>query len=209
MGFSQSFFRIKADFSVKTKFPDNSSDLRMGTVYYDKNIKKILYCLTFPEKEQWLLIDTFIYKIQDKKIVSTQKIPAIAESSIFHLALNSNMTDYGLKKANFTILDVEKIKDMVITTWDPPLVLKKIMGKIMVSTKDKKLFGIVFYTPKNEIVRKQFFEEYQLIRGLAFPGKIVQITYDKIQEIHEITTYKNIVINELENESHYNMSIDK
>jgi hypothetical protein len=52
-------------------------------------------------------------------------------------------------------------------------------------------------------MRKQFFEEYQVFSGLSFPGKIVEINTTNGIDSYQVTTYKNIVVDEMENDNKY------
>ena len=139
--FSQNFYRIKADFTIKQKNADGSSSLTVGKVYYDKNYKEIIYDISFPEKEIWVTKDTLLYKFADKKLLNKKKVPAIAEFSIFHLSLNGTLNNFGLESSPYTIGTVEKEKGMVLTTWIPPANMEKNLGKVVISQKEKKYLG--------------------------------------------------------------------
>jgi len=201
---AQQFYRIKADYSIKQKQHDGTQSLTMGTVYYDKNFKKIVYKNKFPNTETWITIDTTLYKIIDDKIISKSKVPAIAELTIFHIALSGQLSNYGFDKSSYKISNVEKQNDLVITTWLPPQKFSKLLGKILISTKDKRLFGIIFYNPQNEISSKQFFEDFQNFNGFDFPSKIVQINYVNNKEDYQVITYKNILTNQTNESNMYN-----
>lgn len=200
---AQQFFRIRADVSVKTKLQSGQQSLTMGRVYYDRNEKKILYELDFPEREILLTADTVTYRIQGGSVIQRSFSPSLAEFSVFHLALSSNLPDYGLKKTQYTIDQVSREGEMVITNWNPPDKLKEDLGKIVISIMDKKLFGVVFFDPKGQITRKQLFEDYVQKDGLAFPGRIVEISYTPEGENYQIMSFKNLVIDELENNDKY------
>ncbi len=204
---AQQFFRVKADFSIKSKLTNGSGQLTMGTVFYDKTTKKIVYRNRFPEKETWVSVDSFMYKIVNENVISKQNIPSLAEFTVFHLALNGNLADYGLKNTSFTVEKVEKEKGQVITTWKPSPKLSKAVGKIMVSQKDKCLNGIVFFNPKGEIITKQFFNKYQNFNGLQFPCETIQITYVNGKEAYQMATYSNIVVNDFKDDDIYNFVI--
>ena len=93
----QQFYKLKADFSIKEKFFDGTSRLLMGKVYYDKTVKKIVYNITFPEPETWVIQDTSFYRLKAKKLVSKQKSFLIPNSSIFHFALTGQLADWTKK----------------------------------------------------------------------------------------------------------------
>jgi len=209
---TQPYYRIKADFSIKIKTHDNRQQLTMGTAYYDRNIRKIVYLTNFPVTETWVSLDTILYKIATnaltgKQDVVTQRIPAIAEFSIFHLCLNGQLADYGLKKSTFRVSAVEIDGEQVITTWTPPAKYAKYFGQIIVSNKGKRLFGIVFMNPAGVVLSKQFFTKYENFNGLEFPTEIIQITYLKEGEDKQITSYRNIQINDRSNDEIYNFKL--
>lgn len=210
-GYSQHFYRLKADFSIKSKNYDGKAQLTMGKVFYDKTHKKIVYKITFPEKETWLSVDSLLYKIvaneQGEPQVFKQKIPGIAEFSIFHLAMNGQLSDFGLKKSNFRIEKVEREDNKVITTWLPPARYTSKMGKIMIANEQKKITGIIFFDTQNKILSKQFFNKYQNFDGLVFPTEIIQITYINGNKNRQITTYRNIAVNETGNDKIYNFKL--
>lgn len=206
---AQKFYRIKGEYSIKAKSADGKSQLTIGKFYYDKNIKKLVYQNTFPQKETWVSSDTLVYRIINDKVESKYKSPPIGQFSIFHLVLTNQINNYGLKNSPFTIQKVEKQNDLVITTWLPPKNLAAIFGKVLISNKNNRLFGMVFIDSKDKILRKQFFDRYQNFRGLEFPMEIVDITYTSDKENYQVTTYKNIEIDDVTEDYLYNFVIPK
>ena len=129
---------------IKAKSAKGEQRLTVGKIYYDKNIKQIVYNISFPEKEIWVQRDTILYKIVNSKVIGKQQIPAGIEFSIYNLVLNGNLNDYGLKKTKFKIKKVEKNDNNIISTWEPPPEFKKYLGDILLSIVDQQLNGIVF-----------------------------------------------------------------
>lgn len=205
---AQHFFRFKADFSIKLKTHTGVQQLTMGKVYYDMTYQKLIHKVKFPKNETWVTKDTFMYQFINEKQVSKQVIPSIARFSVFHIALSGKLPDFGLKNSSFTISKVEKDGGLVITTWQPPANYADIVGKIMISNKDKKLHGIIFFSPDDKILSKQFFNKYVNVNGFNFPSEILQINYFNGKESYEMSTYKNIKINELKEEYIYNYPIN-
>ena len=204
---SQIFFRLKADFMIKAKSPTGEQQLTVGKIYYDKNVKQIFYEISFPEKEIWVQKDTVLYKINNSKIVSKQQIPTMIEFTIYHLVLNGNLVDYGLKNSKFKIKKVEKSEGEVISTWEPPPDLKKISGDVIISNVNQQLNGIVFKNNAGEIVSRQFFRNYIKVKGLSFPQEIIKENYINGLKAYELTTYSNILINDLSGEYKYDYKI--
>ncbi|HRQ28927.1 MAG TPA: hypothetical protein PLU49_02555 [Saprospiraceae bacterium] len=194
---SQHYFRVKADFSFKVKGNETKS-LVMGTVYFDKNEKKIVYNVRFPHKQTWVMHDTSMYLFENNKLKERSFMPSPVEASLFNLILNSSINNFGLEKSPYKLQKVEKDKGMLIGTWTPPKVKgDESLGDILIANQDGKLKGVVFKNKKGKVVSKQFYENYQLIKGLNFPSQLTHIIFhDDGTESYQITNYKNIRIDE-------------
>jgi hypothetical protein len=204
---AQVFFRIKADFMIKAKSETGIQQLTVGKVFYDKNIKQIVYEISFPEKEIWVQKDSILYKIVNSKVIGKQSIPTIIEFSIYNLVLNGNLVNYGLKDSKFKIKKVEKQEGNVISTWEPPPDLKKLFGDVLLSNVNQQLNGIVLKNIAGEIVSRQFFRNYIKIKGLSFPQEIIKENYINGQKAYELTTFSNILINDISGENKYDYKI--
>jgi hypothetical protein len=202
--FAQNYFRLSGDMTIKSKSSSGDQAITMGMVYFDRNFRQIIYNISFPESETWLTTDSITYIIVNDSIVANHASIGMAEFSVFNLALNSHLPNFGLKNSSYHVETVEVDEGNVITTWAPQESMKDKMGNILVSTKDKKLFGVVFMNAEGEVLRKQFFEEYLNISGIAFPGRIVEIGYSPEGQSYQISNFRNLKLNELENNSNYN-----
>ncbi len=220
-GFGQAFNRIQADITIKERLPDSSYQLLIGQVYYDKSTNNLLYNITFPKKQKWLFQDTTFYVIQDKKVKVQKKYPQINRLSIFALALNGQLQNYGLNKNKaFTISNIERKEGKVYITWQPPKKYRKNIGNIIMEQNRNKLTGIVFLNSEDQVIHKQFFENYTTIQGVNFPQRMVRI--NKISDTtqtstdstlvprkthYKIITFDNIKVNEDEPDKMYNYTL--
>jgi hypothetical protein len=57
------------------------------------------------------------------------------------------------------------------------------------------------------MISKHIFHKYTNIKGLGFPTEIVRIYYNSNKEQYELSTYRNIKINETGNDEYYNYQI--
>jgi len=194
---------------IKGKSVTGEKQLTVGKIYYDKNIKKIIFDISFPEKEIWIQKDTNLYKIVDGVVKEKQKTPSIAEFTIYNLVLNGSLTDFGLKNTKFKIVDIEKDGRNIYTTWEPPKELKSFSGDVIMQNTDQKLTGIIFKNKEDKVVARQFFRKYITINGLAFPQEIIRETIINDKKIHEITTYSNIIVNEYTSDDKYDFKIPR
>ena len=207
---SQDYFRIEADFTVKVKKSDGKMNLTRGRVYYDKNFKELIYNITFPELEKWVIRDTSIYKIRQDTLAERVSIPSINEFTIFHLSLNSNLNDFGLKNSVYKIGKVEKKGDLVLSYWKIPDQASTFMDHVVIAKKDNRLESLVMVGNESKIVSRQFFKEYIKIDAFEFPGQIIQILYDiNNQENYQVTEFKNIRVNDLNHNDLYRYQLPK
>jgi len=166
---AQSFYRISGDYVIKARLADTTSQLVMGKFYYDRNIKKIVYINSFPEKETWVTCDSSLYLFVDGELIRRQQVPPAAEFTIFHLALENQLDHFGLKNTFYRIEQVKKQGDLVVTTWAPHKKLADLFGRVMISNKNRRIHGIVFFDHEGELVKKQFFENFVRVTGWIFP----------------------------------------
>lgn len=200
----QQFFRISADFSIKEKADNGAVNLTVGKVYYDKNQKKIIYRVSFPQKGEWVIYDTLTYEFKDNNLVKTSKSLALAEFSVFHLALSGTLDNFGLRESPFLLEKIEKEDSLLLATWiarDEKLRLA--MGKVIISKKDRKLNGIAFFKPDGTLAGRQLFRKYINHKGLDFPTEIIQFQKTPKGEAKQITTFSKIVVNEAGNNALY------
>jgi hypothetical protein len=204
---AQTNYRIQAEFTIKEKKTDGTTHLIMGRVFYDKFIKKLVYDISFPEKETLVITDSTLYKIVNNKIAERKYYPSLNDFTIFHLSLNEDLSYFGLNNSPYQLAEVTKDKGMVISTWKAPKTLSEQLGDAVISQKEKRLYGMVFYSPSGQIITKHFFKNYNNFRGLEFPQEMIQITYSGDKELYKVTSFKNVLINEIKNENFYNYRI--
>jgi len=201
---------MSADFTTKVKPHEGKVNLTKGKIFYDKYTKELIYDISFPSKEKWVTQDSRVYKIKNDSIYFTEEIPSLNEFSVFHLSLNSSLSYYGLKEARFSISQVEREGDLVISYWNIPPHVQKMIGSIAVAKKGNSLHSVIIVGPEEKILSKQFFQGYIQIGGFEFPGKIVQIFYNEEgQKSYQVMEFENIVLNDVENEEHYHYRLDQ
>lgn len=202
------FFRFKADFSIKEKEAGKEQGrLIMGTIRYDKNLHKTVYDIRFPEPEQWLLRDTFMYRMNADSLISQQTVPPVGEFSIFNLILSQELQDFGLSKVGYTPGTVQQENNQVLSQWLPPEALKSYLGPVTLSQEHKRLTAAAFYDKDSRLLSKFYFQDYTVHSGLPVPGKIYQIYYRESGEFVRLMTLKNILINQTDEEHIYDFDL--
>jgi len=207
--FAQNSYRIKADITIKIKNQDSTFQYTKGIVRYDRNIKKVLYEISFPQKEVYVSVDTLVYKFHNGKLISTQGSPLKPEFSIFHFMLNNDISDFGLKNSSYTASNVEKNNDIIITKWAAPPLPDFPLGNILVSTKNKRLQSVIIHNKKGEIVSRQIFKKYTFVNGIDIPTEILAVNYFSGRKTYQIIQFDHVLINEPGHDSEYNHQPEK
>jgi hypothetical protein len=205
--FGQIAYRMQADIMTKTRMPDSTFQISNGKIHYDKNYRKIIFDFTFPEKEKVVLFDTLMYHFSNDTLTRTSRNMLIPDQSVFHFILSGNLSNFGYDNANFQVGDIEKAKNMVITTWYPPDLLKEYISKVLVAKKDKQLYSITLVDPEGEIMNRQILKNYKWLNGIEVPHEILIATYTQQGPMYQIITMKNIVLNEDGNNKNYNYAL--
>ena len=196
------FSRIESEITIKEI--DSTSRITTGKMYYDKNLGAIYYSIKFPSREVVVYTDSMIYRLNNDKVVENYKSATGLKFNIFNLVLNSQMEYYGLNSSSYELVNTKNDQDQIITTWKPKFKNKKYnSGKIVMSQKNKLIFGLVSFYPDGSVISKQFFEDYNNVDGLMIPSKITQIAFINDKSEYKITTYKNIKVNNFDDQKNY------
>lgn len=206
--FSQEAYRFHSDFLFRSKGMDSLFHITKGEVFFDKNIKTLVFKNTFPKRETFVMKDTFLYIFHSDTLIETKKNLIPPEHTMFNYLLSSSFSNYGMNNSDFDIGNIEKKNGIVVTSWLPKGVLGKYVGKILIANKEKRLHSVVIFDKDKKMVNRQIFKKYTNIDGTEIPSEILSITYygDTSQYV-QITNLDKIKINETENEAIYNFKI--
>jgi len=207
LGYSQYAYRMRADILTKTRLPDSTFQVSKGKLFYDQNHKKIIFDFTFPQKEKIVLFDTVMYTFRADTLYSRSPNLLIPDQSLFHFILKGKMANYGLDEARFSMKGFEKKGDMVITTWIPPDILKKMISKVLVATKNKLLYSVTMIDSKGKVISRQILKNYKLSQGIDIPTEILIATYLEKGNLYQIINMENVMINEPTNDEKYDCNL--
>lgn len=197
---------MAADVTIKDKGVASDA-LVKARVYYDLNIQKTIYDVSFPSSETWAFFDTLMYRFSPEEEVQTIKTAPIAEFSLFHLCLTGKLENFGLNGDLMTEDGTELMDDQVITTYIPHKRIEKYVGKVLLSRKEGNLFVLIIYNSEGELAGQQFFMDYVNEGGLSVPSRIVQVTHSKGEKFYREIRLENIKVNDLEQEAVYDMDL--
>lgn len=206
---AQGSYRLRADITIKVKNIDSTFQITKGKVFYDQNARKIIYDISFHSKQLFVTNDTLLYCYLNDTLHSVTYSPLKPEFSVFHFILNGQLADFGLCNSYFSILNVEKVNDLIVTTWSPPAGVDSPIGEIHISTKDKKLHTTLIHNSDGELLSRQIFKKYEYHNGANIPKEILSISYIRGLKMYQIIEFSNIALNEDGNENIYDYPIPK
>lgn len=203
--YSQIFYRIEADYSVKEKSNNGYENLTMGRVYYDKNQHQIVFNVLFPDKTIIIVNDSATISVNKGTYKKHKLGENLIDFSVLNLFLNGKLEYFGLNNTPFKLEKVEKDDGLVISTWKlENKYVNSPVSKMLLSQKDNNLYGLITFGPEDKIISKQIFSDYISVNGLSFPSRIIQFNYSPDgTQVTKITTYKNVVINNPKNDTFY------
>ena len=199
---AQEYYRVNADFTVKVKLADGTMNLTKGSVYYDKNIQELIYRVSFPQPEIWVIADTSIFKYRNDTLYDRITIPSVNEFTVFHLSLNSGISDFGMKRSRFKVSRVEKKNDLVLSYWKIPDKAGISIDHIVVAKKENRLESVIMMGDESKVLSRQFYRNYMKSGAFEFPQQIVQILPGEDgEENYQVTEFNNIQVNDMENDA--------
>jgi hypothetical protein len=208
---AQDHYRLKAEFSIKEVLEEEGSQLIMGTVYYDKYVQKVVYDVTFPEPRTYVMKDTNLVVVEGGEVIEVNRIPPLSQYTFFHLLLEQQLKTFGLDQPNsgFNLEDATREEDMVINTYEPLDQMKKVFGNVIISLKGQRLHGVAIMDGEDQLLNRQIFRKYKMHDGLLVPTEVVYFNYLEDGRVHKkITTFKNVKINDPNEDSKYNYPVD-
>ncbi len=207
----QDYFRIRADFTLKeiSSLGDSTERrLVIGTCYYDKTLDKLTYNLSFPEPEQWIIADSFIYTLQDGQLLNRAKVPPLNEHNVFRMLLDQTFSEFGMMKSGYEVDGVKKIGDQVYLTYLPPEKYADVLGSLVLIKERKKLNGVIYYEPDGNMMFRQQLDDYEIVDGLPVPKYLSHIIEKDGKKIKRILSFENIAVNESGHDHLYNTPLD-
>ena len=198
---AQEYYRVNADFTVKIKRSDGTMNLTRGSVYYDKNIMELIYRVSFPQPEVWVVADTSLFKFRSDTLYDRMSIPSVNEFTVFHLSLNAGISDFGMKRSRFKVSKVERKNDLVLSYWKIPDKAEISIDHVVVAKKKNRLESVIMMGDESKVLSRQFFRDYMKSGAFEFPQQIVQILPGEDgEDNYQVTEFKNIKVNDMENE---------
>jgi len=189
--FCQTIKTISVEFTREYS-EDNKKEIIKGKIHYQAPSKTVIH-ITDPIN-QWMILEDkemIIYYPDDKKafhIISTWNPFSMP---FFQAFVGVVKEDYGLTELGYTLANYETNDNSLISHWNPPKNLAKLLGEIILEFKDNKIIRVELRNPNGKTISKSLYKNHTLYGATYFPLEISTIKYMKSGAAFEEIVYRN------------------
>ena len=171
-----------------------------GEVYYNVPEKRMTTHLTTPFENITIVNSTGEMKIYDPKdnsvVYSTSDVNS-SESSYFHHFFNNSVSDMGLQKLGYKIIDTKIDEGMFVTWWMPKEPAGNPIKRIELAHLKSNIAYMGIISQKEKPLGKVFFSKYEKVGSFNVPLLITEFGYNaKNDSTITKKVYSNPKINE-------------
>jgi outer membrane lipoprotein-sorting protein len=188
--YGQTIKTLTIDF-IRSETEKTGEEIVKGKIYY-QSPKRIILKATEPIS-QWMIFkdDTMLiyYPNEQKAFRFISKNPF--SLPFFQALLGFTEEDYEFSKAGFKLARHELKQDTLLSYWDPPEKLRKILGNTIIGLVNDKLVVIEIHDAKDKILTKTTYSNHFRYGKNFLPLEITSVTYQKNSNIVEKVVYTN------------------
>jgi len=172
MGQADIFKTFMADFS-REYLAQKKSETVTGKIFYEADSNKLLIEVEKP-LHQWMILqanETLVYYPETKQAFRLiSKVEAVMP--FFKIILGCFKEDFGLAQQGYTLAHYEKKGSVLLSTWNPPKNLSKLVGEAILEYDANKLMRIEHKTPKGNLLSRAVFKQHTPFSGYFFPLEV-------------------------------------
>jgi hypothetical protein len=191
--YSQKYQHFYADFSIKQKSTkEDKYNLIVGNIDFDNKLNKAIYNIHFPQKEKWIIQDSFVYKYKNDTLTQTSKVGIVNDYLFFKQIIEHKDNDFGLTQYGFMSVAVEETEDHISMEWEPPSQFKTFLKKAYTQVKDNLLTGVIFIDNNGVEINKTYYDNYEIVNDLPVPMKISSHYIAEKEELFKTITLRKV-----------------
>lgn len=198
--------RVEASYSIKEIDASGAQSLVMGKVFYNLGQRTLVHHHSFPQRQIIVFKDSSAFRLVADSISRTSSSAMTVEFSIYHLILSNEISEFGLRRMGFELVDVTESQGKVLSQWQYPGVKS---GHVVIAQVNGLVDSVIFYDNQGKPLVKQFFKEYKRVGRFSFPSKIYETVVTPFGETKKITAHTEIKIDDYTDEADfYNIYAD-
>jgi hypothetical protein len=217
LGFS--FFQLSV-FSQKT----DRVSVHQETQVLNKGTKSIFKCDIYYNKEKDAVVTHHSYPAEFVKMSNRfgemkiyfpgtnsltikQNESLSTTNELLYYFINNKVSDLGLSKEGFKLVNSARDEDMVITTWQAPATLKAIF-QIRIAFKDMLPVYAEHIGIDGFIKKKIFYSGYSDFKTFRLPLRITEISFEsKTDSTIRLSVFSNVQTSDFADDNYFNFKI--
>jgi len=170
----------------------NKNEITKGNIYYQAILKEVVIKVEYPIN-QWMILkgnEMIIYypnELQAFLIISQNPM----SMPFFQAFIQVVKEDYGLSDFGYTFTNFKREGNILISYWEPPKILSKLLGKFALKYEDNKLIYTEIKDAKGEILSKTYFKNHIIFGATYFPLEVSIVKNTRLSSTLETVIYKN------------------
>jgi hypothetical protein len=189
-----------------------------------KGSKNIFRCDIFYNKEKDAVVTHHYYPAEFVKMsnrfgemklyfpetntVTIQQNQALSTTNeLLYYFINNKMTDLGLSKEGFKLIDTKHEEEMIITIWQAPPTIK-ILNQVKIVFKEMLPIYAEYIGVDGYIWKKIFYSKYTDFKTFQMPLRITEISFEsKTDSTIKLSVFSNVRTNNFPDNNYFNFKI--
>lgn len=130
-----------------------------------------------------------------------------SNNELLYYFVNNKLTDLGLSKEGFKLINTTHEEDMLVTTWQAPVSLK-VISQIKIVFREMVPIYSEYRSINGEIMKKIYYGRYTDFKNFRIPLRITEISFDnKTDSVISLSVFSNVKISDFADSSYFNFKI--
>lgn len=202
--------KLQMEMTMRTAYKGKVTQTKAALHYFTSG--KLIANFTTPKN--YILVNNSkgelsIYFPETNSVKQLSNFQFSTESSLLYYFLKNQNQDLGLAKLGFILIDTKYEGKLMITNWQAPMQMLKLVSKVKLVTEDGRPIYVEYLNAKGKVNNKTYFYKYQNFDMVRFPAAITTITYGAVQGDSTIskTSFSDIKINAEANSKMFDFKI--
>lgn len=148
-----------------------------------------------------------IYFPETNSVSVQQNMMFSTTNELLYYFINNNVSDLGLSKEGFTLVNSSREEGMMVTTWLAPSTLPGIYQVKIVFKEMLPIFA-EYSDKKGDILKKLYYSKYTDYKAFRLPLRITEISFhSKTDSTISLSVFSNVRTDEFPENNYFNFKI--
>jgi len=189
-----------------------------------KGNKSIFKCDIYYNKEKDAIVTHHYYPVEFVKMsnrfgemkmyfpesntVTLQQNQTLSTTNeLLYYFVNNDLSDLGLSKEGFSLVQTSNENGMIVTTWQAPEHLTTV-NQIKIVFKDMRPVYSEYLNQKGDILKKIYYSKYSDLKTFSLPLRITEISFEsKADSTIRLSVFTNVRTNDFQENNYFNFTI--